>query len=94
MILWRTLSSAGRSISLLWILISNLSNVAVPSPQGDFLVVTLSFLVGSGIGPRTVIPDFPAISRILLHILFSSSMFELDSFILTLAMFKSGFVYF
>ena len=44
----------------MWILISNLSNVAVPSPQGDFLVVTLSFFVGNGTGPWIIIPDILA----------------------------------
>ena len=39
------------SITLLWIRISYLSQVLVPSPQGDFLVVTLKILVGILRGP-------------------------------------------
>lgn len=72
-------------MSLLWILISNLSNVAVPSPHGDFLVVTLSFFVGRGIGPRIIIPDFFAISFTDSQILLRASISILFSFILTIA---------
>merc|ERR1711971_1215237 len=43
-----------KSINLLCTLISNLSQVLVPSPQGDFLVVMRSFLVGSLTGPLTL----------------------------------------
>lgn len=68
----------------LWIRISYLSNVAVPSPHGDFRVVTFSFFVGSGIGPLIVIPDFFASSWMDLQILLSISMSVLLSFILTL----------
>ena len=39
------------SMTLLWILISYLSQVLVPSPHGDFLVVTLKILVGILSGP-------------------------------------------
>lgn len=39
------------SITLLWILISYLSQVLVPSPHGDFLTVTLKVLVGILTGP-------------------------------------------
>ena len=39
------------SITRLWILISNLSQVLVPSPHGDFLVVTLKIFVGILNGP-------------------------------------------
>merc|ERR1719411_328847 len=42
-----------RSITLLWILIWNLSQVLEPSPQGVFLVVILSTLVGILTGPLT-----------------------------------------
>ena len=42
-----------KSINLLWILISNLSQVFEPSPQGVFLVVILRTLVGSLTGPLT-----------------------------------------
>ena len=70
-------------MSRLWILISNLSKVAVPSPHGDFLVVTLSFFVGKGTGPDKGIPDFLAISRMLSQIELSISMSVLFSFIRT-----------
>merc|ERR1719278_1500448 len=43
-----------RSITLLWILIWNLSQVLEPSPQGVFLVVILSTLVGILTGPFTL----------------------------------------
>ena len=42
-----------RSITLLWILIWNLSQVLEPSPQGVFLVVILRVLVGILTGPFT-----------------------------------------
>merc|ERR1719422_619168 len=42
-----------RSITLLWILIWNLSQVLEPSPQGVFLVVILKTLVGILTGPFT-----------------------------------------
>ena len=71
-------------MSRLWIRISNLSKVAVPSPHGDFLVVTLSFFVGRGTGPLITIPDFLASSAIELQILLSMSISMLFSFILTL----------
>jgi len=41
------------SINLLWILISNVSQVLLPSPQGVFLVVTLRCFVGRRTGPFT-----------------------------------------
>lgn len=47
-----------------WTRISKRSNVAVPAPQGDFLVVTLSFRVGNGIGPRITTPARWVISLI------------------------------
>lgn len=56
MMLCRILSFAGRSTILLWILISYRSKVAVPSPHGDFRVVTFNLLVGNGIGPEIGIP--------------------------------------
>ena len=68
----KTDSFEGSSIILLWILISNLSNVAVPSPHGDFLVVTFIFLVGRGIGPEIGVPALLAISEISLQRLFNS----------------------
>jgi len=42
-----------RSINRLWIRIWNLSQVLEPSPQGVFLVVMRSVLVGIRMGPRT-----------------------------------------
>merc|ERR1719422_255458 len=42
-----------RSITLLWILIWNSSQVLEPSPQGVFLVVILKTLVGIRTGPFT-----------------------------------------
>src|SRR3989344_9483195 len=84
LIIWcRTFSFAGKSMSLLCILISNLSNVAVPSPHGDFLVVILSFFVGKGTGPEIVIPDLLAISLIELQIPLIISMSVLFSLIRT-----------
>jgi len=88
MMLCRTLSLEGKSINLLWIRISYLSNVAVPSPQGDFLVVTFSFFVGSGTGPEIVIPDFFAISLIVSEILLSASISMLFSLTLTFAILR------
>ena len=44
---------AFRSINRLWILISNMSHVFEPSPQGVFRVVTLRVLVGRRTGPLT-----------------------------------------
>ena len=68
---------------LLWILISKLSNVAVPLPHGDFLVVILSLFVGRGIGPEIVIPDFFAISFIESQIRLIISMSVLFNLIRT-----------
>src|SRR3989344_4635575 len=76
------LSSTPKSISLLCTLISNLSKLALPLPQGLFLVVIFSFLVGSGIGPLISIPVLSAISLMLLQILFSLFIFILARFIL------------
>ncbi|MCP6484468.1 hypothetical protein NL492_27050, partial [Klebsiella pneumoniae] len=42
-----------KSITLLWILIWNLSQVFEPSPQGVFLVVMRKNLVGIRTGPFT-----------------------------------------
>merc|ERR1719393_624371 len=55
------------SITLLWIRISYLSQVLVPSPQGDFLVVTLKILVGILTGPLVSYPLFLALTRISLQ---------------------------
>lgn len=49
-------TSAGACISIrrLWILISNRSQVLVPSPQGDLRVVMVRHLVGMRTGPFTL----------------------------------------
>src|SRR6185437_887982 len=52
------LSSAPRSITRLWILISHFSYVFVPWPHGDFLVTTFSVFTGNGVGPFTLTPVF------------------------------------
>src|SRR5256712_4729648 len=44
-------SSASRSMSRLWIRISQRSHVSLPSPSGDFRTGTRTRFVGSGIGP-------------------------------------------
>jgi len=49
----------------LWTRISKRSNVAVPSPHGDFRVVTFIRFVGRGIGPRMATPVLFAISAII-----------------------------
>jgi len=54
LVLQQTGSSDGTySISRLWILISKVSQVFEPSPQGVFRVVTLRVLVGRRTGPLT-----------------------------------------
>lgn len=83
MMLCRILSFAGRSTILLWILISYLSKVAVPSPQGDFLVVTFSLFVGRGIGPLIGMPAPLAIVFIRSITSFNLSISTLCSLILT-----------
>ncbi len=70
---------------LRWTRISNLSNVAVPAPHGDFRVVTLSFLVGRGIGPRMTTPALSVISLIDCMTALIGAISMLLSFILTLA---------
>ena len=55
------------SITLLWILISYLSQVLVPSPHGDFLVVTLKIFVGILTGPLVSNPLFLALEIISLQ---------------------------
>ena len=55
------------SITLLWILISYLSQVLVPSPHGDFLVVILKILVGILTGPLVSYPLFLALTMISLQ---------------------------
>src|SRR3989344_6854782 len=48
---FKALSSKPNSINLLWTLISNLSKLAFPSPQGVFLVVIFNLFVGKLIEP-------------------------------------------
>lgn len=55
------------SITLLWIFITYLSQVLVPSPQGDFLVVILKTFVGILTGPLTSYPLFLALVVISLQ---------------------------
>ena len=43
-------------MSLLWMRISQRSQVSLPSPSGLFLQGTLSFFVGRGTGPRMSTP--------------------------------------
>ncbi len=61
-----TRSSESMSIKRLWMRISHLSHVAVPSPDGAFSTGTRSRLVGRGTGPFILTPVFWAM-------LFSSS---------------------
>src|SRR5208282_4274461 len=68
-ITWRRArSSASMSISRLWIRISQWSMVLVPPPSGPLRTGTLSFFVGSGMGPAIATPVFWEISRICLQI--------------------------
>src|SRR2546428_186136 len=62
-------SSASRSMSLLWIRISQRSHVSLPSPSGDFRTGTRSRFVGSGIGPAIATPVRSLISLICWHTL-------------------------
>ncbi len=55
-----TRSSESMSIRRLWMRISHLSHVAVPSPQGDFKTGTRRRFVGSGTGPLIFTPVFRA----------------------------------
>jgi len=68
-----------------WTRISKRSNVAVPLPQGDFLVVTLSLFVGRGIGPRITTPALCVISLIDCMTELIASISMLFSLILTFA---------
>src|ERR671914_2920418 len=76
------LSSAPTSITRLCMRISYLSYVLVPWPAGDFLVTTLSFFVGSGCGPRNLMPVFSPIPFISLQTPSSVVRFVLVSLIL------------
>src|SRR5881296_1646812 len=62
-------SSASRSMSLLWIRISQRSHVSLPSPSGDFRTGTTSRFVGSGMGPAIATPVRSLISLICWHTL-------------------------
>ena len=66
----RKRSFGSTSISRLWIRISQLSQVWVPSPHGLFRVGTQSLFVGNGIGPRNFTPVRSAIFMISPQILF------------------------
>ena len=57
-----TRSSESISIKRLWMRISHLSHVAVPSPEGAFKTGTRSRLVGSGTGPLIFAPVFWAMA--------------------------------
>lgn len=85
--LCRILSLDGRSTILLWIRISYLSKVAVPSPHGDFRVVTFSRLVGNGIGPEIGVPAELAMLFIWSITSFNLSISMLCSLILTVVIF-------
>src|SRR2546425_2328164 len=63
---------------------SHLSNVCVPCPAGDFLDGTMSFLVGSGIGPFSLTPVLSAISLISVQMVLMSWGSVLDRRILAL----------
>src|SRR5438876_1846535 len=62
-------SSASRSMSRLWIRISQRSHVSLPSPSGDLRTGTSSRFVGSGIGPAIATPVRSLISLICWHTL-------------------------
>ena len=62
-----TRSSASMSMRRLWIRISHLSQVAVPSPQGVLRTGTRSRLVGRGIGPVILTPVLSAMVFSSLH---------------------------
>src|SRR5438093_5672002 len=62
-------ASASRSMSLLWIRLSDRSHVSLPSPSGDFRTGTTSRFVGSGIGPAIATPVRSLISLICWHTL-------------------------
>src|SRR3989454_1640613 len=65
----RARSSASRSMSRLWIRISQRSHVSLPSPSGDLRTGTTSRFVGSGIGPAIATPVRSLISLICWHTL-------------------------
>ncbi len=67
MILRITRSSESMSMRRLWMRISHLSHVAVPSPDGALSVGTRSRLVGSGTGPFIFTPVFWAMFLSSVH---------------------------
>jgi hypothetical protein len=68
--LFKKRSFGSTSIKRLCILISHLSHVRVPCPQGVFLVDTTSFFVGNGTGPFNL-------TAVLSAIFFISSQIEI-----------------
>ena len=62
-----TRSSESMSRRRLWMRISHLSHVAVPSPDGPFKTGTRRRFVGSGTGPLIFTPVFWAIPLSSLH---------------------------
>jgi len=80
-------SSMPRSINRLWMRISKWSQVAVPLPQGLLRVVTLSFLVGKGMGPRIITPVLSAIPLMYSHTWFILLISVLVIFILAFCIF-------
>ena len=82
--LFKNRSFGSTSMRRLCILISHLSKVWVPCPAGDFLDGTMSFFVGSGIGPFNLTPVLSAISRISVQMVLMSWGSVLDRRILAL----------
>src|SRR5438552_15991520 len=68
----------------LCILFSLVSKVLVPCPAGDFRDGTISFLVGSGIGPFSLTPVLSAMSLISVQMVLMSCGSVLDRRILAL----------
>lgn len=62
-----TRSSASMSIRRLWMRISHLSQVCVPSPQGDFRTGTRKCFVGNGTGPTILTPVLSAMDLSSMH---------------------------
>ena len=74
-------SSTPKSMSLLWMRISNRSNDAFPSPQGLSRVVIFNRFVGREIGPLILVLVLLAMSTMLFRTWFSASTSVLASFI-------------
>jgi len=62
-----TRSSASMSMRRLWMRISHLSHVAVPSPHGVLRTGTFRRFVGSGTGPLSFTPVFWAMDLSSVH---------------------------